>query len=198
MHCCISIATVVRRKCHNVTLCAQCLLKVLMYQLKQIPTLFNCSTWLDEIKRRRRKSEENIKAGLKETGCKDLKWIDLAHNTDYWRSILIKITNIHSTRIKIIYHVDITRPIYKKKSNLQKWSKSWFSIKLIALTISQRDKITNCGIHCCTHLCQYSWLKIWWTDVSHRIPQALWKCPPYVFKCLKYETRNMTQTDCVQ
>ena len=64
------------------------------------------------------KQKEMLKLAFKETGRGDLNWIELAQNTVYWSSVLVKITIIIFITRTFVYrikiHVDMIRIIYIK------------------------------------------------------------------------------------
>jgi hypothetical protein len=50
--------------------------------------------------RSRHRWEDNIKTGLRERGCGDLDWIQLAQDRDQWRALMKTIINL-----RILYNV---------------------------------------------------------------------------------------------
>ena len=146
-----------------------------------------------------------LELAFKETGCGSLKWIELAHNTVFWPLVLFKITNIICITWKfpdqyyIVYwikiHVDIVRLIYLKiwqviekqifyTSDRSTYSTARWNYKLsytLLHSFVPAQLVRNLANRC----------------IAQNSPGTT-KVPPYVFKCLKYETRNVTQTECVQ
>jgi hypothetical protein len=51
--------------------------------------------WCGNLRERpRRRWEDNIKMDLKEVGCEDLDWFDLAQNRDRWRALVKPVMNL--------------------------------------------------------------------------------------------------------
>ena len=44
--------------------------------------------------RPRSRKEDNIKMDIKEVGCGDLDWIELAHNRDRWQAVVNAVINL--------------------------------------------------------------------------------------------------------
>jgi hypothetical protein len=44
--------------------------------------------------RPRRRWEDNIKMYLREVGCGDADWVDLAHDRDRWRALVYTVMNL--------------------------------------------------------------------------------------------------------
>jgi len=44
--------------------------------------------------RPRRRWKDNIKMDLQEVGCRDMDWIDLAHDSDRWRALVNAVMNL--------------------------------------------------------------------------------------------------------
>jgi hypothetical protein len=56
--------------------------------------LFGKPVWKRPLGRPRRRWEDNIKMDPREIGWKDVDWINPTHDTDKWRAVVDKVTNL--------------------------------------------------------------------------------------------------------